>query len=102
MDLRAYYKRVREIESQLPSPYVVIVSIETQDGGKDGVLTEVATLTAAKHIADGRARAATKDETDAYHLRNLEGREAFDNNVAMNKMQFVVLPAKNSPKGAKE
>jgi hypothetical protein len=102
MDLRAYYKKVREIESELPSPFVVMVSLETPDGGKPGVLTEVAKLTAAKHIAEGRARVATADETDEYHLRNLEARQAFDDAAAINRMQFMVVPAKSGSKKDKE
>jgi hypothetical protein len=102
MDLKAYYKKVREIESQLPGPFVVVVSTETSDGGKAGVLTEVATLTAAKHIAEGRARVATIQESDAFHARNQEAKEAAENTAAANKMQFVVVPAKNGLKGSKE
>jgi hypothetical protein len=102
MDLRAYYKKVREIESELPSSFVVTVSLETPDGGKPGVFTEVAKLTAAKHIAEGRARVATADEADEYHLRNLEARQAFDDAAAINRMQFMVIPAKSGSKKDKE
>jgi hypothetical protein len=102
MDLRAYYKKVREIESGLSGPFVVVVSVETSDGGKPGVFTEVAKLTAAKHIAEGRARVATAEEADEYHLRNLEAKQAFDEAAAMNKMQFVVIPAKSGSKKDKE
>ena len=73
MDLRAYYKKVREIEGKFSQPFVVVVSIETPDGGKAGVFTEVATLTAAKHIAEGRARAATAEECLGFHERNQSG-----------------------------
>jgi hypothetical protein len=102
MDLRAYYKKVREVESQLPGPFVVVVSIETPDGGKAGVCTEVARLSAAKQIADNRARVATQDEADAFHFRNELAREAYEREAAVSKMQFVVVPAKNDPKGSRE
>ena len=102
MDLRAYYKRVREIESELPTPYVVTVSIETPDGGKPGVFAEVARLTAAKHIAEGRARAATAEEAASYHERNKEARQAFEDDTAMKQMKFVVLPATNGSNKKKE
>jgi hypothetical protein len=102
MDLKAYYKKVREVESGLSHPFVVVVSVETQDGGKAGVMTEVATLTAAKHIAEGRARVATAEESAVFHSRNQEAKQAADDAVAASRMQFVVVPAKNSTKEPKE
>jgi hypothetical protein len=102
MDLKAYYKKIREIESQLPGPFVVVVSIETSDGGKAGILSEVATLTAAKCIAEGRARTATAEESEDFHSRNAEAKLAADNAAAANKMQFVVVSGKSGRKGPKE
>jgi hypothetical protein len=99
MDLRAYYKKVRTIESTLPSPFVVIVSIETADGGKADVFSEVATLVAAKQIAEGRARAATDQETNDFHLRNQEAKLAVDQAAAANRVEFVVVSAKGTAKG---
>jgi hypothetical protein len=99
MDLRAYYKKVRTIESTLPSPFVVIVSIETADGGKADVFSEVATLVAAKQIAEGRARAATDQETNDFHLRNQEAKLAVDQAAAVNRVEFVVVSAKGTAKG---
>jgi hypothetical protein len=93
MDLRAYYKKVREIENQLPSPFVVVVSLETPEGGRPGVLTEVVRLSAAKQIAEGRARAATDEESERFHLANHEAQLAAENASAMKKMQFIVVPA---------
>ncbi len=39
MDLRSYYKRVREAEATLTGEHVVMVSLETSEGGKAGVRT---------------------------------------------------------------
>jgi hypothetical protein len=102
MDLRAYYKKVREIENTLSRPFAVVVSVETPDGGKAGVLTEVATLTAAKHMAEGRARAATTEESNGFHARNQEAKQAADNAASVNRMQFVVVPANSGPVVSKE
>ena len=41
MDLRAYYQKMRKVESEIQDPYVVIVSRETPDGGRAGVKSEV-------------------------------------------------------------
>jgi S-adenosylmethionine hydrolase len=102
MDLRAYYKKLREVEGQLPNPFVVMVSIETPDGGKAGVLTEVPRRTAAKQIVEDRARIASAEESETFHLRNQEARQAAEQALAVSKMQFVVVPAKINSKGPKE
>ncbi len=102
MDLRAYYKKLREVESQLEGPFVVIVSLETPEGGRGGVMTEVAKLTAAKQILDNRARIANAQEASAFHTRNEEGRLAAEQATAVSKMQFVVVPAKGGFKDRKD
>jgi hypothetical protein len=102
VDLRAYYKTVREVESRFPGDFAVIVSMQTQDGGKAGVVTEVARLTAAKHIVEGRAREASAEEEELFYQQIRDAKLAADNAAAVNKMQFVVVPAKSLPKGSKE
>ena len=102
MDLRAYYKKVREIESALPGQFVVVVSVETTDGGKDGVLTEVARFTAAKQIAEGRARAASTEEARGFHQRNRDAKEAVDQAATMDKMEFVMVSGKDKKKGSRK
>ncbi len=66
MDLKAYYRRVREIEASLPEGDVLVASLATPDGGKAGVLTELNRFDAAKLMADGRARSATPEEISSY------------------------------------
>jgi hypothetical protein len=102
MDLRAYYKRVREIESELPGPFVVVVSIESSDGGKGGVLTEVARFTAAKQIADGRARVASSQEANDFHKRNRVAKEAADEAAEITRMKFVAVSPRQKKKGPRE
>ena len=62
MDLRAYYKKMREIEDRIEEPFAVIVSRETPDGGKSGVVADVSRIVAARMIADGKADLASPDE----------------------------------------
>jgi len=40
MDLRQYYQKISEKEAAFKEPYPVVVSLETGDGGKTGVLTK--------------------------------------------------------------
>jgi hypothetical protein len=102
VDLRQYYRRIREVESTLPEPFVVLVSLDTQDGGKPGVLTEASRAVAARIIADGRARVATEEEAAKFHLENQQAKKAADELAALNRVQVVVVPARSGYKGAKE
>ena len=67
MDLRDFFKRIREIEAAIESPFTVVVSHETSDGGKAGVTAETPRNIAARLITEGRARLATPDEKDVHH-----------------------------------
>ena len=55
MDLRAYYKKVREAEATLTEEHMIMVSFATSEGGKPGVRTEASRAIAARLIA-GRLR----------------------------------------------
>ncbi len=66
MDLKGYYKKIRELERAFGSESVVIVSVETPDGGKAGVMTETPPHVAARMIVEARARIATEDEGLAF------------------------------------
>ena len=66
MDLRMFYQKIRAIEEQLADFHVVVVSVETPDGGKPGVRTEVHRAQAAKLVVEGKARIATPDEAQDY------------------------------------
>ena len=58
MDLRFYFNKIREISTTIPSDFVSVISLETPDGGRAGVISEVTRRDAAKLIAEGRAHLA--------------------------------------------
>jgi len=62
MDLKEFFKRIREIEATIPEVYTLVVSMTTSDGGKAGVVTETPRGIAATLIAEGRARLASPEE----------------------------------------
>jgi len=93
MDLRAYYRNIRETERSLPSPQVVIVSLSTPDGGKAGIVTETPTAIAARMIIDGIARQASDDERERFQKQNEAAKQAADEAAAISKLQVVVLPS---------
>ena len=102
MDLRIYYRKIQEVESTLPDPYVVLVSLATQDGGKAGVLTETTRQVAARQIAEGRGRVATADEATEFHNENTRRKKERDEQEQMNRVQFVMVPQKHQAKPPKE
>lgn len=92
MNLRTYYQKIREIEQNLVEPFAVVESIETADGGKEGVLTEVPKPLAAKMIADGRARLAPEQAVREFHEKKAEAKRAADQEAITNKMQMMLVP----------
>ena len=57
MDLRQYFKKIRETEAALTEPFPLVVSLHTEDGGKPGMVSEVSREVAAKMIVEGARRA---------------------------------------------
>lgn len=54
MDLREYWKKVREAEQKLAEPFVTVVSVKTADGGRKGRKTVVPRAVAARLVVDGK------------------------------------------------
>lgn len=93
MDLRAYYRKMRAVEAQLEGEDVVVVSEPTPEGGRDGVFTEVSRAVAARLITEGRARVATKEESDKFLQERRDAREACVHEEAARRVQVMVIPA---------
>jgi hypothetical protein len=91
MDVQIYYRKIREVEQVLSEPYVVVVSQETPDGGRPGVMSEVPRRTAAKMIVEGMARQATDVEALDFHERKAEAKSRADQVAAASRMQFTVV-----------
>ena len=91
MDLRMYYQKIREATTGIADPYPVMVSFETQDGGKAGVLTEVPKALAAKMLVDARARLATPEEAEAFHAKQAEDKRLADKLAEVGKFHISVV-----------
>ncbi|MEJ7606972.1 MAG: hypothetical protein WKF37_12080 [Bryobacteraceae bacterium] len=91
MDIRMYFQKVRELERSLQDPFVVVVSLDTSDGGKAGVTTEVSRFRACQLVVEGKARLATKEETDTHTEEGWQARTAAEQALAATKVQFVTL-----------
>ena len=66
MDLKAYFRKIRDAEKSLKGEYQLVVSLPTPDGGKAGVITEVATAIASRLIVEAKARRANDDEAKKF------------------------------------
>jgi hypothetical protein len=91
MDLRNYYQKLREKESEITEAFPIVVSNETADGGKPGVLTEVTPGIAAKMVLDGVARLATAPEEKTFRAAQVQAKRAADQAAEAAKVQFTVV-----------
>ena len=108
MDLMHYYQKIRDKQSEIKEAFPIVVSNETADGGKAGVLTEVTPGIAAKMLVDGVARLATAPEAKAFRAAQVEAKRVADQAAAAAKVQFTVVSTteldklKNNPGPAKD
>jgi hypothetical protein len=101
MDLKAYYRRIREMQQQLPEDSIVLVSQETPDGGKSGVRVEVTREIAAKMLVEGAAKLATADDALEFRQQNADAHQRAEQLAAASRMQVTVVaaPELRNPKG---
>ena len=91
MDLQVYYQKVREMEGRIAEEFPLVVSVETQDGGKVGTKTEVPRRLAAKLVIDGQARLATKEEVRGHREALAEAKRIAERSAAAARLQVTVL-----------
>lgn len=92
MDLRIYYQKIRDEQQKIAEPFPVVVSLETQDGGRAGVQTEVPNAVAARMIVDGLARVATAEESTTFREAQLLAKLHADEEAEASKVEFTVVP----------
>jgi sRNA-binding protein len=91
MDMRVYYRKIREKEDGLPEDPVVVVSLDTPDGGKAGILTEVSRRNAARLLVEGRAEVASEAETTKFRQEVKDAKTAADEKEAARRMEFTFV-----------
>jgi hypothetical protein len=92
MDLTLYYQKIRETKATLQEKDVVLISLETGDGGQAGVCTEVPASVAAKMIVDGVAEIAPRDVADEFLLKQAEAKEQADREMSAAQVPMAVVP----------
>ncbi|MBV8809561.1 MAG: hypothetical protein JO033_12885 [Acidobacteriaceae bacterium] len=91
MDLRRYFRKMREVEAELTEQYPMVVSLETPDGGKPGLVSEVAREVAAKMIVEGKAALATETERDAYRKAQANSKAAAQKAELARRLQVAIV-----------
>ena len=91
MDLRLYYRKIRDIEANIADKFPIVVSQETTDGGKEGIMTEVPRLIAARLIVEKQARLASAEEAQGFRESMAELKRAADQFAAAARVQLAVL-----------
>lgn len=91
MDVKQYYKKINEIEAGLQDLYPVVVSLETSDGGKPGVLSEVSRPIAAKMIVEGRVVVASAAEKEQYREKLELARKAAEKAELARRLQVTIV-----------
>ncbi len=92
MNLTSYYQKIHEFESSIVEPFVVLVSRATDDGGKEGLLTEVPKAVAARMLAEGRGRLASEEVARDFQEKKAEAKKAADTEATANRMQVTLVP----------
>ena len=95
MDLRHYFKKIRETEASLTEPFPLIVSLDTPEGGKSGVVSEVSRELAAKMLVEGRAVLANEHEKHAYDERQSATKKAADKADLARRLQVAIITDPN-------
>ena len=91
MDLRQYFRKLREAQTTISEPETFVTSLETEDGGRAGVITEVSRELAAKMIVEGRATLSTKAERDRFVAHQNAARAAARTAEIAQKLQVTVV-----------
>lgn len=91
MDLKAYYRKIREIESGIADEYPVVKSLATPNGGRQGHLTEVTKAVAARMLAEGSVEIASAEEALDYRKRITTAQQAEEERREAAKIQFTII-----------
>ena len=90
MDLKEYFRQLRDVEAALPNEYPYIVS-SGKGGGKAGVISEVPRAVAAKMLVEGLASLATEEQIEAFRERQEIARMAAEQAELARQIQVAIV-----------
>jgi hypothetical protein len=91
MDLKQYFRKIRQVEAGLSETFPLVVSLETPDGGKPGLVSEVSREEAAKMIVEGRAVLASEEEKELYREQQARAKEAAEKAELAKRVQVAII-----------
>lgn len=91
MDIKQYFRKMREIEGSITEPYPVIVSLETSDGGKAGAVCEVPRTVAARMILERRANLASIEQKELFFQQQEAAKNAAEKTELARRVQVAIL-----------
>lgn len=91
MDVRMYYQKLRQVEANIEDAWVVVISEETPDGGRAGVMNEVSRSAAAAMVVEGRARLALPGEAAQYRSQLQRAKAEAAEAELSSRIQVTVL-----------
>ncbi len=91
MDLKQYFRKMRQIEATLIDRFPLVVSLETPDGGKPGLISEIPRAEAAKMIVEGRAVLASEEEKELYRHQQACAKDAAEKAELAKRVQIAIV-----------
>jgi len=91
MDLKLYYQKIRDTEARIEDEFPVVMSLETPDGGRPGILTEVSRRIAAKMLVDGTAQLTSPEQRQEFQRSQAEARRVAEHLAAAAQVRLTVL-----------
>jgi len=91
MDVKQYYRKIAETEAGLKNNFTIVISVETSDGGRGGVLSEVSRHTAARLIVEGRALVASEEQSQQYFEQQAAIRKAAAKAELARRIQVAII-----------
>jgi hypothetical protein len=99
MDVKAYFKKLHELEARIAAEHVIVVSRETADGGRAGVMSEVPKRVACQLALEGRAEFASPEQVEDYRLEQELKRDEYQRALTASRVQVQVVPSEARPNG---
>lgn len=75
MKLKDRFQKIRGTLEGITTPFVIVSSLSTSDGGREGVLSQVSREIAAAMIVDQRCVIANEDQKAEFHRLNEEAQQ---------------------------
>jgi hypothetical protein len=91
MDMRQFYKKIKEFEAGITNEEVIVVSNDTPDGGKAGVMSELKRSLAARMLTEGKVRLATEEEVQSFQLEKEAEYSRAQEVLSSSKVQIAVI-----------